>query len=74
MAVHAAMPGLSVTISIDGTAAPEFGSPSDLPNIYRCYINRRAGANSSYDVSLDTRFVWAENALANQKRGEGRLG
>lgn len=62
MAVHPAMPGLSVTIIIDGTAAPESGSASESSDIYRCYINCRSGAKYSIDVSLDSGFVWADNS------------
>lgn len=62
MAVHPSIPGLSVTISIDGKAAAEFGSSSELPDIHRCHINCRSGAEYSIDVSLGSGFVWADNS------------
>ncbi|KAK2667882.1 hypothetical protein RAB80_017073 [Fusarium oxysporum f. sp. vasinfectum] len=60
MAVHPAMPGLSVTISIDGTAAPESGSASALSGIYRFYTNYRSGAKYSIDVFVGSGFVCAD--------------
>ncbi|EXK23228.1 hypothetical protein FOMG_19992 [Fusarium oxysporum f. sp. melonis 26406] len=60
MAVHPAMPGLSVTIGIDGTAAPEFGSASALSGIYRFYTNCRSGAKYSIDVFVGSGFVCAD--------------
>ncbi|KAJ0130784.1 Uncharacterized protein HZ326_26124 [Fusarium oxysporum f. sp. albedinis] len=68
MAVHPAMPGLSVTISIDDRAAPESGSASESSDIYRCYINCRSGAKYFIDVSLGIEVADDHTIKADKKR------